>query len=212
MLTPSRDDPIGVLSGFAEAVRSGDGDRAKTYAALIDPSQQGLLDQAAQTIRLVAQFKATYRKTFGDAAGDALPPIFGPTTVPSDSRVEMKDDRATVWIGTWPFPLVRVGQTWKLPSSSTSIWVFPITSIANRGVVLTTAQATDLARRHNLALSAVIDQMTRGDFTVGVPTHRVPLGTRPSSRPDRGDEAMAALQGRLIAAYDAAMANHAAKK
>jgi hypothetical protein len=158
-------DARAVLAAFAEAVRTGDGERAIAFAHVTDPPrQQPLLDRASESIRLVAQLKSAFRESAGDGEAAKLPWIFGPQSVPPDAPTSVDGDRATVTMMQRKVPLVRVGQTWKLPASDTAQWVVPITNIRRASEVLTVEEATELARQNNLAYASVLASTLAGEF------------------------------------------------
>jgi RNA polymerase sigma factor (sigma-70 family) len=163
--------PRDVLIKLAEAVRAGDDVEARKCVDVSDPAYVDFIDEGAESIRLTARFKRTFRARFGDEAADALPEFIRPEWVPADAAVTFTaSDRAIVAVpkpnapttsqmalgATWDTPMVKVGGEWKVQLQSIQWW--------NQGIRLTPKLATELARMNNDVCRRAIEQMEAGAF------------------------------------------------
>jgi RNA polymerase sigma factor (sigma-70 family) len=157
-LDPS--NPRDVMIQLAHAVVSGDGQLAKSFALASDPADQAFLDEAAESIRILAEFRTRFRERFGDKAATWIGMVYRPTAVPDDAPVVMAGDHATVTLERWQVPLVRVGNTWKIPSAFITIQnqfqgtTYHVGPLYSGGEVPPTAELkVELARLNNRAYS-----------------------------------------------------------
>jgi len=186
---PQPTDPRSALAKLAKAIRDGDEQTIKECSVASDPADQPLIDRQAKTCKVVAEFKAAYTKAFGPAAARRLPAMVGPTTVPANAVVKIKGNNATVTVSGVPLPMVKVGQTWKFPSSAMAMKSLPMpvdevvefdrctamaiaetTEAINLGQFETPKQALDDLTKRSMAAYAAM-QKPKSSSTTSTPAH-----------------------------------------